>query len=232
MYLFYDEETAISVDSFDADAIEHALACTFDKQLYTSREIKSLQPAMPARRLTHVLTTHSHADHAGGDPQMRHLFPSARFLSHSSLSHLSVTETPLCSIRALFTPSHTRCSVSYLLDSSYLLTGDFLFKLGCGCFFEGDGSDFVRSVSVVYENCPDDVILLYGHDYYEANRRFASQFYLVDDKRLDEEYFLTLADEKQFNPFLNYRATGVEGGTPAKIVQRLRDMKDALMNGQ
>lgn len=105
----------------------------------------------------------------------------------------------------------------------YLLTGDFLFRLGCGKFFEGTGRDFLGSLAVVYESCCDETLLLYGHDYNSTNRRFAAQFF----ERLPTEFFLRLSDEKRHNPFMCYGRTGV-AGTPEEAVSELRRRKDAF----
>lgn len=230
MYLFYTDTDAFSVDAYCPTVIIHALGCEFHKTNYTADEIKDLKPTVKQRKLTHTFTTHSHYDHAGGDLYLQALSPSTRFISYQATKNLDIIQTPVCPVKSIFTPSHTMCSVSYLIldafdNPKYLLTGDFLFKLGCGRFFEGTGKDFLKSLENIYEHCDDSTVLLYGHDYYETNRKFTEQFFKPD---VSDKYFLTLAEEKKYNPFLNYEATGAEGKDDSEKVEYLRKLKDAF----
>lgn len=298
MYLFYNNETAFSVDSFDPGIILHSLSCDFTKNVYTSDEILKIKATHKKRRLKYAFTTHKHYDHAGGNDELSRLSPNTIFLQYDNLidgqiieienficfpnknRSYSIGEEELSSemniknkqrdfqiesncknnittIKCLFTPCHTKCSVCYHVKSSknYLLTGDFLFKLGCGKFFEGTSDNFIKSLSVIRNNCKEDTIMLYGHDYYDNNRRFVE--YLINQsifeirflqkpissknekiKQLDSkefsidhfldsfnDYFLTFYEESIYNPFINYEFLSIEGTAQEKI-SKLREMKD------
>lgn len=227
MYLFYTDSMAFSVDPSVPEAIMHALGCQFDRRIYTAAEIMEITPSIPARRLFYSFTTHGHYDHAGGDEQLHALSSETEFVSHESVKHGCIISTGPYSITCLHTPCHTKCSMCFLVSregalARYLLTGDFIFKLGCGRFFEGTSSEFLRSVAVVYKYCTDETVLLYGHDYYETNLAFASQFYPIENT---SAFFLPLGKEKKYNPFLNYKEVGIEG-TPEEIIAELRRRKD------
>ncbi|KAI4292822.1 hydroxyacylglutathione hydrolase [Pancytospora philotis] len=242
MYLFYTGASAFAVDAYDPRAIVHALGCDFDRQFYTAAEILALPAARAPRQLVYALTTHSHFDHAGGDPRLAELLPGTVFLNHASMEDLSTARVGCYEITGIRTPCHTACSLSFLVsvdeDSRpadslpdvfcarhYLLTGDFLFRLGCGRFFEGTAADFVRSLDALCAHCPDSALVLYGHDYSATNRRFAAQFLAVPGAPL----FLTLGEEKRHNPFINWAETGVlPGHAREEVIAELRRMKDAF----
>ncbi len=71
------------------------------------------------------------------------------------------------------TPGHTRGHVSFFFPSTpALFCGDTLFSLGCGRLLEGSASemhDSLRRLSAL----PGDTLVCCGHEYTEANARFA-----------------------------------------------------------
>ncbi|KAI5172954.1 hydroxyacylglutathione hydrolase [Pancytospora epiphaga] len=238
MYLFFDELSAFSVDAFNPKAILHALSCDFKKQLYTEREILELPKTRKSRILSHTLTTHNHQDHSGGNETLRAMSPDTTFISSwTGTQPYSVLKIGSYSITSIPTPCHTECSYTYLVHAPkptenstiyssdyYLLTGDFLFRLGCGRFFYGNSKMFLNSLRNVLNNAPDSAILLYGHDYNESFSKFVSMFY----DPLPAGFWLSLAEEKEYNPFINYqRACGDVNGEVA--IKKLRDMRDATM---
>lgn len=110
-----------------------------------------------------ILTTHHHADHAGGNEDLRRLLQNDqpglpiyggddRILAlttpvgQGDIIHLGRDEQRL-DIQVLSTPCHTRGHVLYYAhgaeDSPVLFTGDTLFVAGCGRFFEGDGDQML-----------------------------------------------------------------------------------------
>ena len=108
-------------------------------------------------------------------------------------------------------------------NKNYVATGDFLFKLGCGKFFEGNAKMFVNSLDYLISKINKDALLLYGHDYFETNRRFTEKFYPVQGC---ENYFLTLREEEQFNPFFRVMDISVLEGSREERTSKLRKMKD------
>lgn len=215
MYFFYNETEAFCVDSFGYFAIVHALSCEFSKTNYTEDELLSIKPTIKSRKLTHTLTTHNHYDHAGGNEQLKKLSSETVIVTDKNVYETS--EISLCEVKSIHTPCHTRNCVCYYVDGNYLLTGDFLFKLGCGKFFEGNGLDFLNSCEKIYENCDESTILLYGHDYYESNYIFAKQ---LMDINVSDNYFLTLREERKNNPFLNYKASIKKLITENKVLNK------------
>jgi len=227
MYLFFDDGTAFSVDSLNPHTIIHALSCTFDKRDYSEEEVLALAPGHKKRNLKYALTTHWHADHSGGDSKLKDLSPNTIFLNSVSAEDLKITDIGHFKVQALKTPCHTLDSACFYVtreERKYLLTGDFLFKLGCGRFFEGSPQMFISSLEKLKKHVDDSTLLLYGHDYYETNKRFAEKFYAIDGC---EDFFLTFETEKKLNPFINFRAC--RDGEPlsdTELLKRIRTMKD------
>lgn len=225
MYFFYNDKKAFSVDSFDSEAIIHALSCDFDKTLYTAEEIMNIKQNRKKRDLVYALTTHSHYDHAGGNANLKKLSPTTEFLQNDNFENLKTVQIEGTEITCIKTPCHTKCSVCFYVrieNLNYLLTGDFIFKLGCGKFFEGNSRDFLNSLNLILKICPDDTVLLYGHDYYKTNRKFAEKYLKIENC---ENYFLTLREEKKYNPFINYEAVEIQG-SPEEKIAILREEKN------
>lgn len=229
MYLFYNNESAFCVDAFSPEVLMHALSCDFKTHNYTAEEILQLKKVR-TRKLFYALTTHSHFDHAGGNAQLKQLSPETCFIDYKNMQEVRVDRF---SIKPVATPCHTLDSVCFIVadevnNRRYAITGDFLFKLGCGRFFEGTAEMFQESLNSLLKEVDDDCILLYGHDYYEVNRRFTEQFYIVEGC---EDFFLTVREEKRFNPFINPEKTRKVTNTPdsiskSELISYLRKLKD------
>lgn len=155
--------------------------------------------AEESARLTHILCTHHHWDHSGGNVEMKRRFPEALIVGGARDAHripeigLEVTDGQSVTIGGLTAevrevPCHTSGHVAYLfgpppeLSSSAgrarqgpaLFCGDTLFVAGCGRFFEGGGAQMHRALNGVFGALPDDTRVYCGHEYTVANLRFAA----------------------------------------------------------
>jgi glyoxylase-like metal-dependent hydrolase (beta-lactamase superfamily II) len=98
-------------------------------------------------RIVRVLDTHVHADHVSGGPALARQLGVPYFVAAGEGFDLRQPVTPLADadrirvgggkgmnleVRVLATPGHTPGSTSYLVDGSYLLSGDTLFVGGVG----------------------------------------------------------------------------------------------------
>jgi hydroxyacylglutathione hydrolase len=68
-------------------------------------------------------------------------------------------------------PGHTRSHVAYF-GEGLLFCGDTLFSLGCGRLFEGTPAQMHASLARL-ASLPADTRVCCGHEYTEANARFA-----------------------------------------------------------
>jgi glyoxylase-like metal-dependent hydrolase (beta-lactamase superfamily II) len=138
--------------------------------------VERFQEALVAHdaRLTHVLDTHTHADHLSGVRRLAQR-TGATVLAHAA----SKLKGPSQRIRegATFAlgdtrvqiidaPGHTPDSVALLVDQHHLFTGDALFAGGAGRtdFMGGSASDLFDTFRR-FAALPDTTVVHPGHDY-------------------------------------------------------------------
>jgi hydroxyacylglutathione hydrolase len=165
-YLLHDADSGVTaaVDTPDADEILAQL----DAQGW---------------RLTHVLNTHHHADHAGGNLELKRrtrctiVGPRADAARIPGID-VAVGEGDVVEIgahRAIVfdTPGHTRGHIVYYLAEAHAaFVGDTLFALGCGRLFEGTPVQMWGSLKKILR-WPDDTRIYCAHEYTQSNARFA-----------------------------------------------------------
>jgi hydroxyacylglutathione hydrolase len=208
-------------------------------------------------RLTHILATHHHHDHVGGNLQLKratgctivgnrhdaHRIPGIDVLVADG-DEVSLGEQRA---RVLDIPGHTIGHIAYwFVEANALFCGDTMFSLGCGRLFEGTPEQMWSSLSRLRE-LPGDTRVYCGHEYTESNARFA----LVLDpdnpalrRRAEEVRALraqgrptvpsTIAAERAANPFLRaddpglQQKAGVVHGNPTATFAEIRRRKDVF----
>jgi hydroxyacylglutathione hydrolase len=141
--------------------------------------------ALDARgwRLSHVLNTHHHGDHVGGNLALkaatgcaivgaagdRHRIPGIDlFFGDGDEFRLGAV-----SARILEVPGHTSGHIAFWFeDAAALFCGDTLFALGCGRLFEGSAEQMWRSLERL-RALPPQAKVFCAHEYTQANARFA-----------------------------------------------------------
>jgi glyoxylase-like metal-dependent hydrolase (beta-lactamase superfamily II)/rhodanese-related sulfurtransferase len=126
-------------------------------------------------RLTHVIDTHTHADHISAGSALRDL-TDCEYVMHQNASAGCVSVRvkdgdvlTLAGIRfdVVHTPGHTRDSISLIVDGK-LLSGDFLFLDDAGGGRDdlpgGSAEAHFDSLAKVFE-LPDDLIVYPAHEY-------------------------------------------------------------------
>ncbi|AFM97808.1 hydroxyacylglutathione hydrolase [Encephalitozoon hellem ATCC 50504] len=230
MHLFYEGDAAFCIDACSPKVLLKALGINFKKRIYNEREILDMPEDMARRRrLVYLFTTHKHWDHSGGIPYIMENSPTTE--------RISGFEGCVCKcgdkfyfgdveIECLYTPCHTMDSFCYYVDGRFLATGDTLFFLGCGKFFEGTPTQMSHAIRKVRERVDHNAILLYGHDYNSQNIRFTEEFYPVPS-RIKEMKFLRLRDEIEYNPFFNLGKILI-GGSEEEMMGKLREKKNVF----
>ncbi|KAI9348793.1 hydroxyacylglutathione hydrolase cytoplasmic-like protein [Zopfochytrium polystomum] len=178
-----------------------------------------------------ILTTHHHADHAGGNEDFVKLSPGVAVYGGDdrigALTHQiedgKAFQLGKLTVLPRYTICHTSGSVSYYVtdsasDKKVVFTGDTLFIGGCGRFFEGTPDQMHNSLNVVLGSLPGETEVYCGHEYTTSNLKFAA---FIEPSNPDVAAKLkwsqetqctvpsTIAQEKTFNPFMRVSVPAV-----------------------
>jgi hydroxyacylglutathione hydrolase len=136
--------------------------------------------------ITHILNTHEHGDHIGGNDALR-AATGAKVLAHAGAGpKLSALDRAVgqgdiirigrsVELECLDTPGHTRAHVCLLAhgDQPALVCGDTLFNAGAGnCHNGGDPDLLYDTFAGQFAHLPDTVAVHPGHDYLLRNLAF------------------------------------------------------------
>lgn len=125
-------------------------------------------------RLKYICDTHVHADHVTAADTLRARTGAKTCIS--AKAGLPCVDVPLkegdelsfgsYTLKALETPGHTNCSISYLTGDR-VFTGDTLLIRGCGRtdFQNGSAEELFSSVRQKLFTLPDSTLVFPGHDY-------------------------------------------------------------------
>ena len=123
--------------------------------------------------LRYVLDTHTHADHvtAAGALRERTGAKTAASWKGPACADIHVRDGDVLAVgaitvKAIATPGHTDCSMSYLVDDR-VFTGDALLVRGCGRtdFQNGNARELYATITSVLFALPDATLVYPGHDY-------------------------------------------------------------------
>lgn len=122
--------------------------------------------------LTHILNTHHHADHVGGNLELKEKYGcivvgpmiDERITGRDvGVSDGDTYEFGSQRARVIFTPGHTRGHIVYHFeDARALFSGDTLFAMGCGRLFEGTPGQMWDSLQKLLA-LPDDTTVYCAH---------------------------------------------------------------------
>jgi hydroxyacylglutathione hydrolase len=222
-------------------------------------EAEPVRRALASRglRLTHILNTHHHMDHVGGNLALKAEFGAAIAGPGKDAARIpgidvGVIEGDSYSLgshaaKVLEIPAHTRGHIAFWFEAdSAVFTGDTLFAMGCGRLFEGDPPTMWASLSKLML-LPDGTRVFCGHEYTEANGRFALTVEPGNadlNARMEEVRAVrsqgrptlpsTIGLEKKTNPFVRARSAeirrtlGLEAAGEVEVFAETRRRKDAF----
>lgn len=220
-------------------------------------EAAPVKAALEARgwRLTHVLNTHHHPDHTGGNARLKQEFGvpvvgPEKDRDRIPALDIGVDETSPFALgshraRVLEIPAHTRAHIAFAFDADdAVFTGDTLFAMGCGRLFEGTPEMMWRSLSRLM-TLPDSMRVYCGHEYTLNNGRFAltlepgnrdltARMRDVEGRRAQGAPTIpsTIGLEKKTNPFLRpdspeiRRTLHMERAGDVEVFAEMRARKD------
>jgi len=205
--------------------------------------------------LTHILCTHHHFDHTGGNEELKAKFgatitgPRAEASKIPGLD-LAVGEGELVNFgtrtaKIFDVPGHTLGHIAYWFEEDEAaFVGDALFALGCGRVFEGTPPQMWNSLQKLAALPPATKVYC-AHEYTQSNAQFAvtvdpenqellARAVEIDALRARGERTVptTIEVELATNPFLRagepslQRALGMEGADLADVFTEVRKRKD------
>lgn len=134
-------------------------------------------------KLSDILVTHHHGDHTAGIAELKRRHGARVVAPRREAAKIpDVDETVgegdtvtvgTLSAHVIETPGHTLGQINYFFPAAKLLfAGDTLFSIGCGRVIEGTPEMMWQSL-LKLRALPDDTMLFCGHEYTDANIRFA-----------------------------------------------------------
>jgi hydroxyacylglutathione hydrolase len=206
-------------------------------------------------KLTHILNTHHHFDHTGGNVPLKEEF-GAKVVGpgkdreripgiDEGVDEATNWQFGPHQVRVLEIPAHTRAHIAFIIEDA-AFTGDTMFAMGCGRLFEGTPEMMWASLSKL-ARLPENTRVFCGHEYTQNNGRFAltiepgnadlvGRMAEVDAARKKNEPTIpsTIGLEKKTNPFLRpgspdiRRTLGLTGASDVAVFAEMRKRKDSF----
>lgn len=220
-------------------------------------EVAPINQALEAKgwELTHILNTHHHFDHAGGNLELKQQWGCTIVGAKNDAARIPGIDIELSDgdtfqfgdyTATIFDVSgHTLGHIAFYFPSEEVLfSGDALFALGCGRLFEGSPAQMWDSLQKL-KALPDSTTVYCAHEYTAANAAFALSVE-PDNKDLQarcaEIKALRAANkptvpsnlgvEKATNPFLRpdspdlQKVVGLDGDDLVAVFAETRKRKD------
>ncbi len=218
-------------------------------------EPEPVKKALEAKgyKLTHILNTHHHFDHTGGNLPLKEAYGAEVVGPGKDRDRIPGIDTGVSedapwrfgnhAVQILEVPAHTKGAITFVMDGA-AFTGDTLFAMGCGRLFEGTPAMMWSSLSKLAK-LPDATRIYCGHEYTLSNGRFAltleptnaalkRRFAEVEAARAKGEPTVpsTIGLEKTTNPFLRpasaelRKSLGMESADDVAVFGETRKRKD------
>jgi hydroxyacylglutathione hydrolase len=218
------------------------------------------------KKLGAVLITHHHWDHIGGLAELIKAVPDLAVMGFAGDAHRIAGMTHLVSDQQRLSlvgldlsirhiPGHTLGAIAIIVHEQEqiqcVFTGDTMFVGGCGRLFEGTPADMYRSLNDVLGELPDATEVYCGHEYTQANLRFAQT--VEPDSAVLKEMMeqvatarqsnqptvpSTIGQEKRINPYLRCSVEAVrayvgldKNASNIEVLAAIRQAKDSFGSG-
>jgi hydroxyacylglutathione hydrolase len=208
-------------------------------------------------KLTHILNTHHHFDHTGGNLDLKEKHKARVVGPRADRDRIpgideDVGEGDIWALgpakaKIFDIPAHTKGHIAFWFEADKaVFTGDTMFAMGCGRLFEGTPAEMWSSLSKLAA-LPPDTRVFCGHEYTLSNGKFAVTLEPTNaalKKRMVEVESLraagratipsTIGLERETNPFLRPTSTelrkslGMEDADVVEVFAETRRRKDVF----
>jgi hydroxyacylglutathione hydrolase len=206
-------------------------------------------------RLSHILNTHHHHDHVGGNLELKRATGCVIVGNAEDAARIPGIDLRLADgdgfglgaskAEVIAVSGHTIGHIAYWFGhAGALFCGDTLFALGCGRLFEGSPEQMWRSLSRL-RSLPPQTRVYCAHEYTEANAAFALSVDPGNAALVDRAQAVraarraglatvpsTIDEERRTNPFLRAdepalaQSAGLSGAGPERVFAEIRRRKD------
>jgi hydroxyacylglutathione hydrolase len=206
-------------------------------------------------KLSDILVTHHHGDHTAGIPDLKQRYGCRVVAPRNEAARIPLVDVQVgeddsvsvggIAARVMETPGHTLGHIAYWFEGEKVaFVGDTLFSIGCGRVIEGTPQMMWQSL-LKLRGLPDDTKIYCGHEYTEANLRFARSIEpdnkLLAARELEVKKLTArnaptiptlMGDEKAENPFLRAdspelaAAVGMTGKPAVEVFTAIRERKN------
>ena len=207
--------------------------------------------------LTHIMNTHHHFDHAGGNEELKATWHCSIIGSRDDAARIPGIDNLVGEgdtfqfgnhdVHVFDVSGHTIGHIAYYFPAAgKLFCGDALFALGCGRLFEGTPEQMWNSLQKLI-NLPDSTGVYCAHEYTQANAAFAlsvepqnaelqARSKTIDALRSANQPTVpsTIGLEKATNPFLRPTSPDLQanlnmvGADPVVVFAETRRLKDSF----
>jgi len=205
--------------------------------------------------LKYILNTHHHADHIGGNLELKKKFNSQILGFEKDKNRIPGIDILLknkeiwnfegSDVLVEHVPGHTSGHIFYYFkNEESVFTGDTLFSFGCGRLFEGSYLEMINSLKKI-KSLPHKTKVFCGHEYTINNLKFCMEID-KNNSELKEKYTqinnsiknklpsvpCNLSNEIKLNVFLKFddlkfkKKIGFEDLNEVDFFKKIRDLKD------
>ena len=208
-------------------------------------------------KLTHILNTHHHFDHTGGNLELKERTGARVVGPRADRERIPGIDEEVgegdtralgkAKAKIFDIPAHTKGHIAFWFEADKaVFTGDTMFAMGCGRLFEGTPAQMWSSLSKLAA-LPPDTRVYCGHEYTLSNGRFAVTLEpnnqalkkrMTEVERLRAEGKSTIPStiglERETNPFLRptsgelRRALGLDTADLVEVFAETRRRKDVF----
>ncbi len=210
------------------------------------------------QKLMGIINTHDHCDHHSGNDELIDRFGCEVWAHKEAIvpgktknlsDHEIIHQRGEWCLKSLYTPGHTMSHLAVMLEKDYkpyaLFTGDCFFNAGVGnCHNGGNPEVQYETISKIFGNFPDELLIYPGHEYLKRNLEFTKKYEphntdaqsflnIIESQNLDEVFYInSMKIERTINTFIRLNSSDLrtelhlENSDEKKVFLTLRELRN------